>query len=476
MRTTRIKIKNLFGIRETELSGASVELTGRNGTGKTSVLDAIRYALTNKSDREYIIRSGESEGEILIETDTGLSIDRKKRTDRADYKMIREGNNEVRSPEAFLQEIFTPLQLDPVRFTTLSAREQNKMLLDLIKFDWDLDWIRSKFGEIPTGVNYDQNILSVLDEIQSENGDYFRRRQDINREIRNKRAFVEEIAATIPQGYNAEKWRTYDLVGKCDELSRLREENGKIERAKLFFDSFENKKRGLLADAELKKTEYDRSQERRREDMRRQIASFREQIAAMEAEISGMDAARAGKHEAIEAEYREKLSALKIEMQSVGDLAEKEPHDTSTLDAEIASAKDMIRHLNEYDRMCEMSDRVERLQAESDALTDKIELARSLPAEILREAEIPVENLTVRDGMPLINGLPVSNLSEGEKMRLCVDIAVSRPGGLRIILLDGTEKLSEENRTALYDLCREKGLQFIATRTTEGDEMEVTAL
>ena len=78
--------------------------------------------------------------------------------------------------------------------------------------------------------------------------------------------------------------------------------------------------------------------------------------------------------------------------------------------------------------------------------------------------------------MPLINGLPVSNLSEGEKMRLCVDIAVSRPGGLRIILLDGTEKLSEENRTALYDLCREKGLQFIATRTTDDDEMEVTAL
>ena len=147
MRTTRIKIKNLFGIRETELTGESVELTGRNGTGKTSVLDAIRYALTNRSDREYIIRSGESEGEILIETDTGLSIDRKKRTDRADYKMIREGNNEVRSPEAFLQEIFTPLQLDPVRFTTLSPREQNKMLLDLIKFDWDLDWIREKFGD-----------------------------------------------------------------------------------------------------------------------------------------------------------------------------------------------------------------------------------------------------------------------------------------------------------------------------------------
>jgi exonuclease SbcC len=75
MKTTRIRITNLFGIRETELDGRSVELTGSNGTGKTSVLDAFRYALTNQSDRRLIVRDGEREGEIIIETDTGLTID-----------------------------------------------------------------------------------------------------------------------------------------------------------------------------------------------------------------------------------------------------------------------------------------------------------------------------------------------------------------------------------------------------------------
>lgn len=114
MKTTKIKIKNLFGITETELDGKSVELTGNNGVGKTSVIDAIRYALTNRSDRSYILKTGENEGEIIIETDTGLFIDRKKRNGQADYKSIKENGREVNSPESFLQTLFTTLQIDPV--------------------------------------------------------------------------------------------------------------------------------------------------------------------------------------------------------------------------------------------------------------------------------------------------------------------------------------------------------------------------
>ena len=65
MRITKIKITNLFGIKEYEADGRSVELSGKNGAGKTSVIDAIRYGLTNKSDRDYIVRNGENEGSSL---------------------------------------------------------------------------------------------------------------------------------------------------------------------------------------------------------------------------------------------------------------------------------------------------------------------------------------------------------------------------------------------------------------------------
>ena len=42
MKTTKIKIRNLFGITEQELDGRSIEITGTNGVGKTSVIDAIK--------------------------------------------------------------------------------------------------------------------------------------------------------------------------------------------------------------------------------------------------------------------------------------------------------------------------------------------------------------------------------------------------------------------------------------------------
>ena len=70
--------------------------------------------------------------------------------------------------------------------------------------------------------------------------------------------------------------------------------------------------------------------------------------------------------------------------------------------------------------------------------------------EILKTATIPVKGLTVENGKPLIDGKPISNLSEGEQLMLCVDVALSKPNNLKLILLDGVEKLSENNRKLLY--------------------------
>mgnify|MGYP003263864252 FL=1 len=109
MKISKITIKSLFGIKEWSGDGKNIELVGDNGTGKTSIIDAIRYALTNASDREYIIKNGETEGEIFIETDSGLSIDRKPRQGMTDYKSVKQNGNVVPSPETFLKTIFTPV-------------------------------------------------------------------------------------------------------------------------------------------------------------------------------------------------------------------------------------------------------------------------------------------------------------------------------------------------------------------------------
>lgn len=476
MKTTKIKIKNLFGITETELDGSSIEITGKKGTGKTSVIDSIRYALTNASDRDYIVKNGETEGEIIIETDTGLVINRKKRTDKSDYKNIKEFGKEILKPQEFLNDIFTPLQLDPVAFTQMSRQDQNRIILDLIEFDWDLNWIKDKFGEIPEGVDYQQNILQVLNDIQAEKGDYFQSRQNVNREIKEKRAIINDIGKDIPEGYTAEKWEQYDLGAKYRELETIRRNNDLVNRAKAFKESYNNKLRGIQADRDIAIAAEEKANANEREQIAGTIERLKAEIKEQENKLLGMDSKLNDKKAVIEAQYQEALAKLDKDTDVANSYAEKETVDDSDLASEVQMAEAMKKHLNEYSRMVSYQAEVERLNAISEEYTRKIELARELPSEILKTATLPIAGLEVKDGIPLINGLPVSNLSDGEKLDLCVDVAISKKNNLQIILIDGAERLDDTSRAALYQKCKDKGLQLIATRTTNSNELEVTTL
>jgi len=477
MKTSRITIRNLFGISERTLDGKSVELSGPKGAGKTSVLDSIRLALTNRSDRDYIVRQGADEGEIIIETDTGLSIDRRiKAGQTAGTAKVKDGSMLQTRPAEFLNGIFTPLQLNPVEFTQMSRQEKNRVILSLIEFDWDIGWIREQFGEIPPGVDYNKHILEVLADIQADNGSYYQSRQNINRDIRNNIALVEEIAKDIPDGYQAEHWETYDLGCKYRELEKVKDNNAIIARAKAYKESYSNKLRGIEAERDIAVAAEEKTIANERDGLNSTIARLRAEIKAAEDKLSGLDGKLTDKIAVIEAQYQTKLAKLDKDAALANEWADKEPEDVSGLADEIAHAEAMKKHINEYKRMVAKQAEIAELQAESEEYTRKIELARELPSRILANAKIPIEGLTVVDGIPLINGLPISNLSDGELLELCVDVTVSRPGQLQIILVDGAERLDSESRMKLYAKCKAKGLQLIATKVADTDELEVMEL
>lgn len=476
MKCVKIKIKNLFGIREYEMNGQSVELSGKNGAGKTSVIDAIRYGLTNKSDRDYIIRNGENEGEILIETDNGIRIDRKSRANQADYKSVKKDGREVGSPESFLRDIFTPLQLSPVEFMEMDKKQQNAIILDMIEYDWDLNKIKEWFGELPDWVSYDQNILQVLNDIQADNGYYFQHRQDLNRDMRNKRAFIEDIASAIPTGYDAAKWESENVGDLYKQIERIRKENETIEKAKRLLENRSNKVRSYEADKEIEISAIEKEFAGKETRLREQIASLDEQIKSCNKELAGLGEKKLDKIAVAEQTYKANIAKYDSELSEYEEYASKELTDVSGLSEQAETVEKMKGHLNEYRRMESLQAETEKLAEETRLLTEKIEKARTLPGEILQEASIPIEGLTVQNGIPLIHGLPISNLSDGEKLDLCIDVAIQKPNGLQIILIDGVEKLSTDMRNELYRKCKDKGLQFIATRTTDDPDLTVVEL
>lgn len=477
MRITKISIDSLYGIHHLELDGRPVELRGKKGTGKTSVIDAIKYALTNRSERPYIVKDGSTEGEIFISTDTGAEVKRKKRVEeKSDYLSVRDGGRAVTASQSFLNEIFTPLQLNPIEFASWDSKAQNRAILSLIRFDWDMEWIREQFGEIPTGVDYSQHILTVLDAIQSRNGNYWKRREDANREEYYKRQTIEDMAKKFPSDYDVNYWAAYDARSRSAELQKMQSENSRIARAKAFYEDYQNKVRGLRAECDMSIAAEVTAVNADRVSLEKTIERLRGEIAAAEAAIAGLEERLESRRQLCEAQYREAVAKLDGDVRIAEEYKDRVPTDCSVLQAEIDKALAMKEFVSEYRSMLQMEGDRKRLLAESEELTRKIELARTLPGIVLEQAEIPIAELTVVNGQPLIKGRPIANLSSGEKIDLCVDIALAQTDKLDLILLDGAEALDDKSRQELYDRCLARGVQIIATRTTSDNELLIVEL
>lgn len=301
-------------------------------------------------------------------------------------------------------------------------------------------------------------------------------RQDVNRDIRAKKAVIADIGSSLPIDYDGERWEKENLSELYTEIEKIRKNNETIEKAKRLRDSHDGKIRSFQADKEIKIAALDTEMAQQEKNIESELAQLEERIKALREKKDGLAGVKADKVKVIQSEYEATVSKYEAEQASYAEYADMETTPIDDLMAKANETEKMKGHINEWRRMLNIQKEVDELQSESNSLTEKIELARTLPGTILETAEIPIEGLTVKDGIPLINGLPVSNLSEGEKLDLCIDVAIQNPAGLQIILIDGTEKLSEENRTRLYEKCKKKGLQFIATRTTSNNELTVIEL
>ncbi len=399
---TKILIKNLFGISEFEADSKSIELLGGNGTGKTSVLDAIRLALTNRSSRDCIVKRGETEGEIIIETDSGLTITRKPRTNKTDYKSIKQDGKEVQSPEAFLSEIFSELQLNPVAFINMDAKEQNRIILDLIEYKWDLNTIKEWFGEIPQGVDYQKHILEVLQQIAAEDGFYFQQRQNINRDIRNKKAFIEEIMKELPENFNAAKWEAYDLQEIHSKIEKARQHNAQIEKAETLKANYDNKIRGFQSIKELEEQRLLKGLQEREGELKADIAKLQEMLNSAQKELNSLNDVCSDKKAVIEANYEKQVAQFNEELKAFEPYLQQQKIDIVPMQEEAAEALKMKQQLPQYNKMLAMNNELADLQAASDEFTRKIELARTLPAQILAEANLPLGEMSIDGDQVLI--------------------------------------------------------------------------
>jgi DNA repair exonuclease SbcCD ATPase subunit len=130
-------IKKLKAIRIEPTGGPIVTIAGKNGQGKSSVLDSIEYAMAGKSALCVCpVRNGEKEAIVVCEVDD-LVVTRTIRTDGNNKLVVNvKKGGPCRSPQKVLDGLVGKLSFDPQEFTQMEPAKQLIALKELAGLDF----------------------------------------------------------------------------------------------------------------------------------------------------------------------------------------------------------------------------------------------------------------------------------------------------------------------------------------------------
>ncbi|GAA3289134.1 AAA family ATPase [Arthrobacter citreus] len=190
----KLEANNFKRLRAVEISpdGNLVVIAGRNGQGKTSVLDAITAALggNNAKTLPRPIRDGEDKASIVLETED-LIVTRTFSGTTSKLTVKGKDGATFSKGQAKLDQLLGRLSLDPLAFTQLSDKEQLATLIDLVDLPFD-----------PT-------------KLEAERAKVFAERTDVNRRVKELQGQAAQY--TIPADVPAEEVSVSALLSQYRE-------------------------------------------------------------------------------------------------------------------------------------------------------------------------------------------------------------------------------------------------------------------
>jgi exonuclease SbcC len=536
----RIFVKDWLGIKETSFSPGKINrVSGDSGSGKTSLIEGLEKALTNRSRRTEVIRHGENEAELLVELTDGLIVNRKVRSEKADYFKVTHDSKAASSTEGFLRKLINGEIFRPIEFINKEPKEQAEIILNMLHIDWTTDDIKKWFGEVPEA-DYQLHILQILRQIEAG---YYSERESINREISLLRANIEGIKRDLPPNYDGEAWRTVNLQKLYSRLSAAEESNKRYNEALSTIEGLtlriEDIRLRSANATQAKKLDYQRQRDtltdsirrlgdkveaeqmtindadrriaeanqRLDNDLEQAIERLRVQFQAKKQSVREDIQAESEQSRLFIGEYKEQIAEKKTALAGLSeherkDLEKIADHEAALVATEneksgnaqaiidngkridtlpLKTAADEAAHNKEYLREWErMNDIIrEKLapkEERSAALTAKIQTARDLPKELLKTAALPVEGLEVdAQGRIRINGTLIDGLSEGEAWEFAFKFAKSQAGALKVICIDGFQNLGSRQRE-IMETAATDDYQYFLLETVDGQSLTTEIL
>lgn len=446
---TRLTVENMKRISLVSIApdGNLVQITGKNGQGKTSVLDSVLWVLKGTKDLQlFPVRKGEERGVIKLETGE-FTVTRTFRyhPDTGETTtQLRFENAEgftAASPQKMLDAMVDSLSFDPLAFTRMKAADQFNTLSAFVP-----------------GVDFAG--------VAKANKDDFAARTDLNRQAKQAEAAAGLIQVPLNLPDTA-----VDDVALLSDLQSAAQFNADLDRER-------ERRERLMIDIRSHAASIDQASaavqpaldflatQRKisAEELCRQIVELEDRIAALRADMHaitlGTPALLDTERSRLEGDVKAMRAAQEARQQAYDAL----PHlaatvDASAISARIAGARATNDAISARQRRDDLEKQAQTLKDRAAALTKAMEDRTAAKEAAIKAAKMPIVGLTFGDDMILLNGLPFDQASDAEQLRASIAIAMAQAPKLRVIRVRDGSLLDDDGIKLLAALADEADCQ-----------------
>jgi recombinational DNA repair ATPase RecF len=173
------------------------------------------------------------------------------------------------------------------------------------------------------------------------------------------------------------------------------------------------------------------------------------------------------------AEWREKIAAAEQQIITLEPTAAAEVPDVSSLASEIANAQATNKLIRQNYSHRTATDAAQRQQKVSDELTAEIEAIDREKADMIARAKMPVEGLSLSEDGVTYRGVPFSQASAAEKLRVSVAMGLAMNPTLRVMLIRDGSLLDDESLKLLATQVKDGAAQLWIERVGHGEECSI---
>jgi hypothetical protein len=482
LRLHELRVSNFLRLEAltVEAHGHHVSISGKNGSGKTSAVEAIFTALQGRSSKELPEprHAGRKKAEVTV--DLGEYRVRKTWSEQGSKLTVTASDGStIRKPQELLNGLIGQYSLDPVRFLELRPQDQVDAVLSICQVACPVEQVKEITNEYwhPIG---DESADSYLGRLSADDvGLYYVRRRDLGRTCELKRDALKDAHQVLGTLAVPEVFRQISVIDA--EIDNL------VQAA--------NKRTSLLQEASEARQKYLEANnllDNLRIDLKRSMASINQlngTIAHMERDLKSIHAQVASEIVA-KSNLEDRIkqgSMITAELYELADTtagvadACKDP---SAQIAELRSERKGVECLQEMVvKRRHQHDQVERLAVEYQEATaehkradDMLAKLRELRVNLLNNVDLGVAGLEVGEGELRLDGHSFRQASKAAQVKTACAVAMRQKPRLRLLRIDDGERLDQESWQMVLDLANEYDFQIIRTMVASHQELKVEIL